>query len=307
MVTSITRRWPVVAAAAGAALACALAACTKSEAPAPASAPTPVLMQQTEPDAQTPAPVAAPADDSAARQERALNALTKARRQARQEKELAAQAQRKLAAPQAAPGADSTKAIELPAAAPRPAPASYSVDLRATERLQMWGTPGQMRVWIGDPQYIPPKDEGMVEKTMPLGVTGQSARVAPFVQGEISVAPAEPTCGKLAPSGAEFLYTLTPRAAGHYTVGAKIDVFDTPDCSGPNTPKATRSIAVDVQACWWCLLAHAATELLTRAWHAFLEFWDKLLLVFFGLLLILLRKQIGRLFGLKPKDGAAEK
>jgi hypothetical protein len=179
--------------------------------------------------------------------------------------------------------------------------AGYSVDISANEKLQLPGPSGQMRVWIGDPQFVPAKEEGMLSQTVPLGATGTTARVEPFVPDKISVEPTGSKCGRIVPSGSVFLFKLTPLEAGHFTVGAKVELYDSPDCSGTQVPKATKSVQVEVEVCTLCNVKGGLGELARTAWEAFKKFWGELLLLFFTLLLFLIRKKLSKWFGFKSE------
>ena len=178
---------------------------------------------------------------------------------------------------------------------------SYSVNVSATERLTRPGVPGEMTVWIGDPQKLPQVTEGMSSKTEALGVVGETAKVTPFVRGGIDVQPTGSICGRVDPSGSSFKFKLTPIDSGKFSVGANIELFNSADCTGSPVPKSTKEVAVEVTVCASCVAMDGLGTLLNHAWKAFVEFWDKLLVIFFALLLFLTRKKIYTWFGFESK------
>lgn len=187
--------------------------------------------------------------------------------------------------------------------APKSAPDlnAYSVDVSATQQLRIPGSSGELKVWIGDPKFAPTPEPGVAHRSESLGERGETAKVEPFALGKIGIEPTQSQCGKIVPSGSSFIFKLLPQESGRFAVGAKVELYDSADCTGSPIPKSARSVVVEVEVCQLCVLLDGLEELLGRAWKAFLEFWDKLLLLVFALLLFLIRKKLYKLFGFKQE------
>jgi len=190
-------------------------------------------------------------------------------------------------------------------APPQPAPTSaprtlsledYSVTVAANETMEIPGPPGELRVWIGIDRLAPRAQPGMVTETVTLGNVGQTARIKPFALG-IDVDPSESLCAKIAPSGSEVRFKLSPSKIGTFTVGATVALYDTPDCSGPPVPKSANSVTVKVVVNRAGQVREGASEMGSIAWRAFLDFWRELLALVFFAVLFLLRKRIRKWFG----------
>ena len=50
------------------------------------------------------------------------------------------------------------------------------------------------------------------------------------------------------------------------------------------------------------VVTDASFDLLRSTWQAFLDFWDKLLILIFALVLYLIRKKLYKLFGFKADE-----
>ena len=186
---------------------------------------------------------------------------------------------------------------------PEPVPTlpDYSVRASATQRLSIPGPPGELRVWIGVTGLMPAAPTGMSSQSKSLGTVGETARVKPFALG-IEVEPAQSQCVKIDPSGSELRFRLVPTTTGDFSVGADVELFSTSDCSGPAVPKSAESVTVHVGVDGQRVASDSALELLSRAWKAFLNFWEQVLLIIFALLLFLLRKRLMAWFGFEGKD-----
>jgi hypothetical protein len=179
---------------------------------------------------------------------------------------------------------------------------SYSVNISANEQLKIPGPPGQMMVRIAHPEYLPQKEQGMSSVTVPLEATGESAKVTPFILAAIDVDPAVSQCGKLVPTGSDFRFKLIPRESGKFTVGATVELYASANCSGAPIPKSAKSVEVEIVVCKLCVVNDGLLKLAEHTWKAFLDFWDKLLILVFAVLLFLIRKKVFRWFGYKGED-----
>ena len=224
---------------------------------------------------------------------------------------LSACSKREATAPAPVPKATAPAPAPAPeVAAPAPAPLdvttksnleSYSVTVSANEQLTIPGPPGELRVWIGISSNAPRIQPGMSTETRELETVGETAKVKPFALG-IDVASQESICERIDPSGSEVRFKLMPIKPGVFTVGADVELYNSTNCSGTPVPKSAKSVEVKVKVDNSSVISQSIGELLDRAWKAFLDFWDKILFIFFALMLFLLRKKLYKWFGFESKE-----
>lgn len=226
----------------------------------------------------------------------------------------AAHAMPKLAAAPARVAAADPRVARLSAAAsPRmaakPAPEKaartlddYAVVVSAEETIRKPGRPGEMRVWIGDPQFKPATPVGMRSGETAIPAKSDTAKVTPFAPG-IEVEPKESVCERIDPGGSEVRFQLKPVEKGVFKVGADVALYDSADCSGAPIPRTAATVRVEVVVDVPAVVGSRVLELLTVAWEAFLKFWGEAVALFFALLLFLLRKRLAKWFGFAPAAG----
>ena len=173
---------------------------------------------------------------------------------------------------------------------------NYSVTVSATEKLVIPGPPGELNVWIGISSKVPENQPGMVASTKPLEAVGETAKVTPFTLG-INVEPEVSKCEKIHPSGSEVSFKLIPDETGTFKVGASVALYNSNDCTGIPVPKSAKSVEVKVSVDEAKVVTDASFDLLRSTWQASLDFWDKLLILIFALILYLIRKKLYILFG----------
>lgn len=172
----------------------------------------------------------------------------------------------------------------------------YKVVLSADERLSLPGLPGELRVWIGDPEFGPSLPEHAVTDETRIPALGQSAEVEAHAPG-FDIDPAGPQCIKIYPKGSEVRFDLTPNSSGDFRVSADIRLYDEPDCRGAPVPKtaATLTVTVEVDPSGWLLTK--ASELWDVFWEQFVEFWAAFVALIFALILFLFKNTLKRRFG----------
>ena len=178
---------------------------------------------------------------------------------------------------------------------------NYSVTVSATEKLAIPGPPGELNVWIGISSKVPENQPGMVASTKPLEAVGETAKVTPFTLG-INVEPEVSKCEKIHPSGSEVSFKLIPFETGTFKVGASVALYNSNDCTGIPVPKSAKSVEVKVSVDEAKVVTDASFDLLRSTWQAFMDFWDKLLILIFALVLYLIRKKLYKLFGFKADE-----
>lgn len=180
-------------------------------------------------------------------------------------------------------------------------PDPYVVQLSAQERLLMPGPAGSMLVWIGQKGYEPDLSSGFVKDEESIEDSSRTAKIKP-VAPDFEVKPEETACIRISPKGSSTRFTLKPKSAGDFPVSARVDLHETADCSDTPTPKSTVDLTVTVDVDGAASFQARISELLAVFWKSFLNFWEQLLFVAFGLSLYLARKKIKKVFGYEPKS-----
>lgn len=173
---------------------------------------------------------------------------------------------------------------------------AYRVVLGADEQLKIPGIPGELRVWIGDSAYQPDMSEDMTHTQTTLSAAGEWAKIEPFAPA-FAIEPKETPCIKIHPSGSEVRFQLTPRKAGTFEVGATVYLYSSPGCSGDPIPKIAANLHVTVNVDKKGVVQEKGKELWEIFWEQLLEFWTALLVLFFGLVLFLIRGRLKKWFG----------
>jgi hypothetical protein len=177
----------------------------------------------------------------------------------------------------------------------------WLVKLGADSELKIPGAPGELKVWIGVPEFVPDFPERMETATDTLPAVGATAKVEPFAPG-FDVKPNESVCMRIHPRGSEVRFELIPKDKGVFHVGANVNLYDSDDCTGAPIPKAASSLEVKVVVDQRRVIEEHTKELWEVFWDKLVEFWGAVLALFFGLLLYLLRGKIKRTFGFDAKD-----
>ncbi len=162
------------------------------------------------------------------------------------------------------------------------------------------GPPGRLRVWIGIPDYKPNFPENMVQATGTLPTVGVTAKITPDAPA-FKVEPKESDCIQIHPTGSEVGFRLTPIEEGIFDVGADVQLYDSSDCSGTPIPKATTTLQVKV------IVDHKKEEKKKEEehqkkfweifWDEVFKFWKALLVLFFAVIIFLMRKQLKKWVG----------
>ena len=158
-----------------------------------------------------------------------------------------------------------------------------------------------LTVWIGTAQNLPGDDAGTVSSTQSLGMRGQTARITPFAP-DFDVDPASTVCEGVVPSGSIVRFALAPKHSGDLTVGADVQLYASPDCSGTPVPKSTSVIRVQVRVCKMCYVQSGLLSMGRVAWNAFSSFWAWLVGAVFFTLMVLLTRWRRRKFNISKDD-----
>lgn len=176
----------------------------------------------------------------------------------------------------------------------------YKVELGADTHMKIPGASGELRVWIGAPDYAANFPEGMSTTTDTLPAIGSTAMVTPFAPA-FEVKPKESICMKIHPSGSDIRFELIPLKKGSFKVGADVRLFDSEDCSGIPVPKAVTSLNVEVVVDKSEVIQAHSQELWAVFWGKFLEFWAAIIALFFAVLLFLIKGKLKQWLGFQGK------
>lgn len=199
---------------------------------------------------------------------------------------------------------EDNEAIEPGAAAPA-APASdlatWIARVSAPERMRIPGPPQLMRVWIGAPQYRPETQAGTRTAEASLPAISRTVRITPIAPG-MEINPPESACETIHDTGSEVAFELKAKERGTYTVGAQVALYENPDCSGPRIPKTTNTVQVEVAVDLAEETLRFGDQARQDTFSALLDLWKEALGVLAAVLLLVFRKRLGRLFGLKDEN-----
>lgn len=173
---------------------------------------------------------------------------------------------------------------------------NYDVVLGADEIINVPGIPGELRVWIGNQHYEPNFPDQMIQDKDSIPALGGWATVQPFAPA-FKIDPIETHCIKIHPSGSEVRFKLIPTKQGSFEVGANINLFDSPDCSGAPIPKTASTLKVLVKVNPKEIFIEKMNELWNVLWEKFVEFWAALVAIFFGVILFLFKGKLKKWFG----------
>jgi len=172
----------------------------------------------------------------------------------------------------------------------------YKVVLGADSPIKLPGTPGRLRVWIGDPGYKPTFPAEMTTATGALPAVGVTAKVTPIAPAFV-IEPKNSVCVTIHPTGSEVTFSLTPKDKGTYDVGAEVLLFNSSDCTGAPIPKATTTLKVTVEVNKAKIREQHVKKFGDVFWENLEKFWGALLALLSALVLFLLRRRLKKLFG----------
>lgn len=180
---------------------------------------------------------------------------------------------------------------------------SYLVKVEANKDIKMSIDPdkptsGQLKVWIGQPQYEPETLAGMAASsgTLHTGTIAASARIKPDFPDDPSsfkVKPETSTCQTIDPTGTTALFAITPTRAGQFRVGASVELFKSEGCQGDALTKTANPITVKVTT------FVPSGSILEIAWAEIKDFIKEILAALFATIILVFRKRLSKLFGIE--------
>ena len=177
----------------------------------------------------------------------------------------------------------------------------YGVVVAADRELRIPGPPGEMKVWIGNPDLKPTTGAGMQSGETLIPALSSTAKISPFAPG-MEVEPKESACTQIDPTGSEVRFQLKATEPGSYKVGADVALYRSGDCSGLPIPKTTSTVQVEVTVNKDVIKNQRKSELVDATWDSFLGLWGNILALISATTLFLLRKQLFKWFGFTPKE-----
>lgn len=178
---------------------------------------------------------------------------------------------------------------------------NYKVKLGADAQLQKPGPPGELKVWIGDPELDADFGPGMSTAETTVPAIGQSAKVTPFAP-DFEVSPAESICMEIHPSGSEARFSIRPKATGSFKVSAEVLLYKSDVCMGSPVPKSAATLVVGVTVNKKEVAMGYLQQLWDILWQGILDFWKWLVAAIAGLGIFLIRKRLKKLFGYDAPD-----
>lgn len=170
-------------------------------------------------------------------------------------------------------------------------------ELAADPIITTPGNPGDLRVWIGDPDFKANFPEGMLSTSAVIvtSVQPSSVRVTPNAPA-FTVTP-ESICSKYDPTGTSVNFKLKPNIerAGKYRVGAGVWLYESNDCTGTPNPKDAADLQVEV------VVKIIPDDIIKIIRDAISKFWAGLAGLIVALMLYFARNFLKRMFGFEAK------
>ena len=198
-------------------------------------------------------------------------------------------------------------AAEEPSATPSSNAAAlekYKVELAVNGVIQKPGPPGELKVWIGAPEFTPDFSADMTTAETTVPAIGQSARVTPFAP-DFDVTPTESICMKVHPSGVDARFSISPKGTGTFTVGADVLLYESDVCEGSPVPKSAASLKVKVVVNKEGVAKSYLLQLWDVVWQGILDFWKWLVATIAALFVFLIRKRLKKWFGFDAPDAGS--
>jgi len=186
----------------------------------------------------------------------------------------------------------------------------YTVQLETTPTILLPGTPGEMKVWIGDENFAPTPTPGMASDEASVPASGQqSAIVNPWSNGFV-FDPGKSNCFLLDRAGTTVRFTMTPNKAGIFRSGVDVNLYMSTDCSGTPTPREATVLDVTVTVNGKQLVLNHLSEIWEITWDGLLSVWKYAVGLLAAFIMALFRKKLAKLarkFGIKLPEKPPEK
>lgn len=161
---------------------------------------------------------------------------------------------------------------------------------------------GQLKVWIGQPQYEPTTQPGTksASSVLQTSAPAASAKITPDFPDDptaFKVKPETSTCQGVDPTGTEVPFTITPTRTGEFRVGASVELYKNQGCEGDALTRTADPITVKVT-----IQKPDPVTFLEIAWAAFKDFFKEILAALFAVLALIFRKRLAKLFGHKEES-----
>jgi hypothetical protein len=161
-----------------------------------------------------------------------------------------------------------------------------------------------IKVWIGKELKNLSLTDDMVSNQKEIDATlGNYAKVIPFFPGfEIKEEPN--SCFKIVPSGSTVKFRVVPLTRGPKEISAVVQIFERNGCAGDFAPKETAYLPITVEVDIKRNFTDMLFEMGDVLWTGFLKFWQGIVVLFFGLLLYLIRRKVKKKtnYGGTPED-----
>lgn len=171
-------------------------------------------------------------------------------------------------------------------------------ELAADPVITTPGNPGDLRVWIGDPDLKANFPGGMTTASAVIATSSKPSTVLVTPNAPAFNVSPESTCSKFDPAGTTVHFKLVPKLeqAGKYRVGAGVWLYDSIDCTGTPNPKDAPDLQVQV------VVKVIPYDMLKSLREAISKFWVELLGLVVAFLLFLARNFLKKAFGFEDKS-----
>lgn len=177
---------------------------------------------------------------------------------------------------------------------------TWLAQVSAPERMVIPGPPQLMRVWIGAPAYKPAPGANTHSAEVSMPALSHAVKITPIAPG-LEISPPESACETIHETGAEKVFSLKASKRGNYTVGAEIALYENPDCTGKRIPKTTNTVQVEVAVDVLEEAREAGDVARKDSFDAILALWKEILGILAASLILVFRKRLGQLLGIKQE------
>lgn len=163
----------------------------------------------------------------------------------------------------------------------------YAAVLEVTEKINL-GDKGTVVVWVGKENYMPKPNEGMARDTTVIYDVKAYALIIPHADS--CIFNPKSIFMPVYKTGSSAQFDITPQKTGSINVRAEVLFYDDENRTNLPKPAGTQVLTVEVSVNYW-------KAIWKPVWEKFIEFWEIFVALFFGALLLVIRKFIKKKTG----------
>lgn len=163
----------------------------------------------------------------------------------------------------------------------------YAAVLEVTEKINI-GDKGTVVVWVGKENYMPKPNEGMARDTTVIYDVKAYALIIPHADS--CIFNPKSIFMPVYKTGSSAQFDITPQKTGSINVRAEVLFYDDENRTNLPKPAGTQVLTVEVSVNYW-------KAIWKPVWEKFIEFWEIFVALFFGALLLVIRKFIKKKTG----------